>query len=450
MNRSVTNTTHGDTMKTTSPETQQVSKSKKNHCKLSAIMFTDIKGFSRRMGQSETLTLKLLRDHNRIMRFLARKHRGRIVKGTGDGYLLDFSSAVHAVECAMEAQERFARYNTTKPESDKIIVRIGVSLGEVRIIEGDLFGDEVNIAARLQALAVPGGVCVTREVYERVKSKLSIVAVNLGPQELKNICRQIEVYQLLVRKLGDAAIEISASDQPQNSAQHATALATETESTHTAPLFDSAALMAGASTNGEQPRRPQKGQSLRLWAFAAILPALLLLPSAFEQIKPMMNGSQFSRTVQAGLIGIEKNHSSLSQKTIAITFFENRTQAPSDEWLCVGLADMLITDLKLGNHLQVLGRPALQQALDTLGNESGNSMSLSLASQTAKQMQADFMLFGWIIRSGNSLRIDVQLFDSEKDELLMVEKVQGESIIAMVEQLSTKLNKKLTNIALAS
>lgn len=150
------------------PVYHQATMSRKNICKLSAIMFTDIKGFSRRMGESEHLTLKLLRDHNRIMRFLVRKHRGKIIKSTGDGFLIDFDSAVVALQCAVEAQQRFLRYNEGKAGSDRILVRVSVSLGEVMIVDGDLFGDEVNISARIQQLADPGGICITREVYDQI------------------------------------------------------------------------------------------------------------------------------------------------------------------------------------------------------------------------------------------------------------------------------------------
>ena len=430
-------------LKKTSPRSRQPSP-KRSFSKLSAIMFTDIKGFSRKMGESETLTLKLLRDHNRIVRFLARKHRGRIVKGTGDGYLLDFDSAVEAVRCAMEAQERFLRYNSNKPDADQILVRMSISLGEVRVLGGDLFGDEVNIAARLQGLAEPGGICITREVYDRVKSKLQIVAVNLGLQELKNICNKVEVFKILIRELGNAAIEITQNEQGSNQNDEELEVTVVEQSSAVATARE---IITAPAANMKTMGRRMRRRTIPLITFAVLLPTLLFLPRFIHELFPALSSSEKQYTAQAGIVSFNYDHSPTLDKTLAVTFFDNKTKISSDDWLCVGLADMLVTDIQQAGHLNVLGRPLFQEALKTLGKTKTTNINFELARTASQNMHADLMLLGSIVRAGKSLRIDIQLYDVEKGKLLLAHKVNGQSVIQMVDELTRRLNAEIIVIA---
>lgn len=420
---------------------------KNNSCKLSAIMFTDIKGFSRRMGENERFTLKLLRDHNRIMRFLVRKHRGRIVKSTGDGYLMDFDSAVEAVQCAIEAQERFTRYNFDKPESDQIHVRMGINLGEVRIVDGDLFGDEVNIAARLQTLAEPSGICITREVYEMVKTKLTIVAVNFGPQELKNICQKVEVFKVLIKPLGHAAIEIAPS-------RHEKLQVSETQ------VFEP--YLVGESTNGAlahppalngQPKnfrhffkpitsRPNLRRALPLVTLGILLPALFFQPGTSQRGLSSASLASIQQIVPDTLQRRTNFTEASAQTSLLVTYFDNRTADERDAWLAAGLTDMLITDMQGVNGLQVLGRAELEDAMQTAGGKPAG-MNLQFARAVAQHTASDLMLCGSIVRDGNTLRFDVQVFETHSGELLLAEKVSGESVLQMVTDLSNQLKMKL-------
>ncbi|MGH7493603.1 MAG: adenylate/guanylate cyclase domain-containing protein [bacterium] len=429
----------------------QASMSNKNICKLSAVMFTDIKGFSRRMGESEHLTLKLLRDHNRITRFLMRKHNGRIIKSTGDGYLIDFDSAVVAVQCAVEAQQRFQRYNEGKPESDQIFIRIGISLGEVMIVDGDLFGDEVNIAARVQTLAEPGGICITKEVYERVKSKLAIVTVNMGPQDLKNIRQKIDIYKVCLKEPGQAAIEVSTATPAQNAnlmAPVATAPVPASASENNGRVPVAPALPAFAVEKVKtSPKRTRVRHMVPVLSFAVILAALLSWKGFSDRALSWLGEASYPQATQAGFMTYGKIPGAAAKKAIAVAYFENRTQDEKDNWLCTGLADMIITDLRQNTSYHLLGRTKLNEALAALGKKNSASLSLETAQAVALKTKADYMICGAIARQHELLRIDVQLFEAHTGELLAAEKIQGENVLLMVQSLTERLQRRLGQVA---
>ncbi len=428
--------------------------------KLSAIMFTDMTGFSRRMGESERLTLKLLRDHNRIIRFLVRKHHGEIIKSTGDGFLMDFGSAVEAVQCALEAQERLQRYNQGKAEDEHIVVRIGINLGEVRIVDEDLFGDEVNIAARIQTLAEPGGICITREVYDHVKTKLSFVTANMGLKELKNITHKVEVFKILVPTIGQEAIEIPSMNlsllaamekanpnflrkEPAPTAKHSRLLSIFKKNP-TSPARD-LRPQVGAAPNAAKQQPPAR--TFRKTASMIFLS--LVLPTAWLVSQSSANGWRSMITsVMESFSGTSYAHTNAApanaaQKTIAVLYFENRTKEARDNWMCVGLADMLITDLENTTPLRVLGRTRLMDTLKELGRENVQAMDLPLARSVAEKSNADLMLLGAVMRDGKQLRIDAQLYDVRKGEMLLAEKAQGENVIVMVDELTHRLKKQM-------
>ena len=165
--------------------------------RLSAIMFTDIVGYTKKMGDDEVKMLKLLRDHNAIVENATEQHDGEIIKRVGDAFLVRFESALNAVLCAIDVQQALTDYNQGKSESDQVHIRIGIHLGDIVISEGDVFGDGVNVASRIEPLAHPGGICITRSVYDIVKKKMTVKAVDLGAQQLKNVDEAVDVFHLL-------------------------------------------------------------------------------------------------------------------------------------------------------------------------------------------------------------------------------------------------------------
>src|SRR5216683_1109300 len=169
--------------------------------RLTAILAADVVGYSRLMGADEEGTLAALKMHRReVADPKIKEHRGRIVHTTGDGLLGEFASVVDAVRCAVEVQREMAARNADVPAERRVDFRIGVNLGDIMIDEDDIFGDGVNVAARLEALADPGGICVSRVVRDQVRDKLAIAFEDMGEQTLKNIARPVRVYR--VRRAG--------------------------------------------------------------------------------------------------------------------------------------------------------------------------------------------------------------------------------------------------------
>jgi class 3 adenylate cyclase len=175
--------------------------------RLSAIMFSDIQGFSSMMGEDEEATLSLLDEHNSIILPIIEKNRGEVLKFIGDALLSSFESAVDAVRAGSEIQAVLAKRNLDLPGRQKILVRIGIHIGDVVIREKDIFGDGVNVASRIEPLAEPGGICITQSVYDMLKGRPEIKAVSLGMKELKNIKDAVHIYKVLLE-----AEEIEAAE----------------------------------------------------------------------------------------------------------------------------------------------------------------------------------------------------------------------------------------------
>ncbi|MBC8042347.1 MAG: hypothetical protein IAF08_02770 [Rhizobacter sp.] len=164
--------------------------------KLAAIMFTDMVGYSMMTQKNEKLALELLEEHRRILRPLFTRHEGMEIKTIGDAFLVSFESALDAVSCAIDMQKTLAEYNAAFPETVKIEIRIGIHLGDVVHRGGDVYGDGVNIAARIEPLAEPGGICVTEDVYRQVQNKLDVPMMRLGQGDLKHIDIPVGIYKV--------------------------------------------------------------------------------------------------------------------------------------------------------------------------------------------------------------------------------------------------------------
>jgi TolB-like protein/class 3 adenylate cyclase len=183
--------------------------------RLAAILAADIAGYSRLMGEDEEGTLARVKA---IRRELSdpkiKEHRGRIVKTTGDGLLVEFASVVDAVRCAVEVQREMALRNAVIPQAQRIELRIGINLGDIIKDGRDIYGDGVNVAARLEALADPGGICVSRVVRDQVRDKLDFVFEDEGEQQVKNIARSVRVYRIPITKEVAAPAPMALPEKP--------------------------------------------------------------------------------------------------------------------------------------------------------------------------------------------------------------------------------------------
>ena len=184
--------------------------------RLAAILAADVAGYSRLIGNDEEGTLAALKSCRReLIDPKIAEYRGRIVKTTGDGTLVEFASAVDSVRCAVEVQRAMANRNANLPEGRRIEFRIGINVGDIVSDEGDIFGDGVNVAARLEGLSEPGGICVSGRVHEDVQGKLDVSFEDAGEQQLKNISRPVKVFRVRPEKTTvRPAVSLSSRTRP--------------------------------------------------------------------------------------------------------------------------------------------------------------------------------------------------------------------------------------------
>jgi class 3 adenylate cyclase len=164
--------------------------------RLTCILAADAVGYSKQMGQDEEGTIHVLKSHRAVIDGIIAFHHGRIVSTAGDSVLAEFSSAVEAVRCAVEIQDALKTRNDSLPDHRKMLFRVGVNLGDVVVNNDDLLGDGVNVAARLESMAEPGGICIASSVYDQITGKLDLGFQDIGQQNLKNISRPIHVYRV--------------------------------------------------------------------------------------------------------------------------------------------------------------------------------------------------------------------------------------------------------------
>ena len=164
--------------------------------RLAAILAADIAGYSRLMHEDEAATVQDLKAHQRVILPLIGRHGGRIIDTAGDGIMAEFPSVISATECAVEIQTVMAERNEGVPESRRMRFRIGINLGDVIHDDTRIYGDGINIAARLEALAAPGGVLVSYTVYDQVRGKLPFTFEEVGERQVKNIAQPVRMYQL--------------------------------------------------------------------------------------------------------------------------------------------------------------------------------------------------------------------------------------------------------------
>ena len=190
--------------------------------KLTTIFSADVAGYSRLMSEDEAGTFAVLKAYRELMATIIAESRGRIISTAGDSLLAEFASVVQAVECAVRIQRELAERNAVLPEERQMRFRIGINLGDVIVEAGDLYGDGVNIAARLQAMADPGGILISGTVFDQVKDKISLGFDYLGPQSVKNIPAQVPTYRVMLqpgeappppdrRAMADASTDDAAS-----------------------------------------------------------------------------------------------------------------------------------------------------------------------------------------------------------------------------------------------
>src|SRR5262247_1336357 len=186
--------------------------------RLAAILAADIAGYSALMGANEADTVRSLKEHQAVVLPMIKEHGGRVIDTAGDGVLAEFSSVVDAAECAVAIQRTMAERNADVEEARRMRFRIGINQGDVVFDDSRVYGDGVNVTARLENLAEPGGICISRRVYEDISGKVQLAFVDIGEQQLKNIAQPVYVYRIsgeqLVASQAPAKQALALPDKP--------------------------------------------------------------------------------------------------------------------------------------------------------------------------------------------------------------------------------------------
>jgi len=355
--------------------------------KLTAILSADVKGYSRLMGEDDEATVRTITAYREVITEVVQKHRGRVVDSPGDNILAEFASVMDAVSSAVEIQQELKTKNAELPDERKMEFRIGVNLGDVIHEEDRIYGDGVNVAARVESLAEAGGICVSGTVFDQIESKLPLGYEYLGEQHVKNISKPVRVYKALM--------------DPE----------------------------AVGKVIGEKRAEPKWGQRAAL----ALVIVLLLI------VGGLLIWRTSSPPVQVA--SVEKMAFPLPDKpSIAVLPFDNLSGDPSQDYFSDGITENIITALSNVSNLFVIAR-------NSTFIYKGKPVKVQ---QVAEDLGVHYVLEGSIQRSGDHIRITAQLNDALTGHHLWAENYDRkfEDIFALqddiTEQVAMALEVKLT------
>jgi TolB-like protein/class 3 adenylate cyclase len=358
--------------------------------RLAAIMVVDVVGYSHFMEADETGTLARLKSHQtEIIDPRLAAHHGDLVKTMGDGLLVEFSSAFEALACATEIQRTTARRNNDVPEELRVEYRIGVNLGDIIVENDDIFGHGVNVASRLESLAEPGSVYISRPVYDQVKGKLDVEFEYLGEQKFHNIDEPVQTYRVL----------LDASAPPPKAT--AAAAKSRAESSRTTWLVAGAALIA-------------------VVAVGLVLGRDTFLPSAPDDTVTVVD-----ETAGPTLPDIP---------SIAVLPFNNMSDDPTQEYFSDGITEDLITDISKVSGLFVVAR-------NSTFSYKGKSVDVR---QIARELGVRYVLEGSVRRAGEQVRVNAQLIDATTGGHVWADRYDGS--VADVFELQDKVTRKIVNV----
>ncbi len=348
--------------------------------KLSAILSADVKGYSILMADDEAATVKTLTAYRNLISSLTRKHQGRVVDSPGDNILAEFGSVVDAVRCAVEIQEELQTRNAELPENRRMVFRIGIHLGDI-IQEGTrIYGEGVNIAARIEGLSDPGGISISQNAHDQVENKLRLGYEYQGEHEVKNISKPVAVYRVLI--------------DPD---------------------------MAGNAL----PKK--KGKRLKIWLLAAAAVVVLFLGISaaiywkyYYLPDPVVIDSEGKMTFD-----LPKGPS------IAVLPFNNMTGDPSQDYLCDGITENIISALSHYSELLVIAR-------NSTFAYKGKSVDVRTV---GRELGAQYVLEGSIQKSGERIRITAQLINAQSGNHLWSERYDRDfkDIFALQDEITIKI-----------
>ena len=357
--------------------------------KLTAIICADVYGYSRLMGGDEEATLVTLTAHRKIIDSLIEQHHGRFVNSAGDSVLAEFASVVEAVNCAVDIQTALKAENAKLPPERRMEFRIGVNLGDV-MVEGDqIYGDGINVAARLESLADPGGICISGTVHEQVRDKLALGYQDNGEQTVKNIARPVHVWRVLLNG--------------------------------TTPHRETRRI----------PRRYWRGGVLSLTGLAIIVGTIVLVQHV--SLKPPRTSASIPPAQSPALALPDK-------PSIAVLPFANLSGDPQQEYFSDGITDDLVTDLSRVPGLFVIDR----------GSTFAYKGKPAKVQEVGRELGVKYVLEGSARKTADRVRINVQLVDASTGDQVWTQRYdrQLHDIFALqdeiVQSLVATLNLQLT------
>jgi adenylate cyclase len=332
--------------------------------KLTAIFSADVAGYSRLMGEDEAATVKTLASYREVMASLIKQHRGRVVDSPGDNVLAEFVSVVDAVQCAVAVQKELQTRNADLPESRRMEFRIGINLGDVIDEEDRIYGDGVNIAARLEALADPGGICISKTAFDQIETKLPLGYEFLGEQDVKNIAKPVGAYRVLMD--AEAVGKVIGEIRP-------------------------------------------KAKQLR-WAAIGGVVVLILVAGALAiwnfYLRPPFEPASEERMAFP-----------LPDKpSIAVLPFTNMSGDPEQDYICDGISENIITALSKVSNMLVIAR-------NSTFTYKGKAVKIQ---QVAEELSVQYVLEGSVQKSADRLRVTAQLIDALSGHHLWSEKYDRE------------------------
>ncbi|MGD9040657.1 MAG: tetratricopeptide repeat protein [Desulfobacteraceae bacterium] len=332
--------------------------------KLTAIFSADVEGYSRLMEEDELATVETLTSHKEIMGKLIRRYRGRVVDSTGDNLLAEFGSVVDAVQCAVEVQQVLNSKNETLPEKRRMYFRIGINSGDV-IEEGELiYGDGVNVAARVESLAEGGGISISGTAYDQLGKKLPLGYEYLGEQTVKNIEKPVRVYRVLTK------------------------------------------AEAAGKVIGEERPRPKQLRGVAIGALAVLIIVAAGLAIWNFYFRPAFEPAS-----------VEKMAFPLPDKpSIAVLPFTNMSGDPEQEYIGDGLSENIISALSKVSNMLVIAR-------NSTFSYKGKAVKIQ---QVAEELGVQYVLEGSVQKSGDRLRVTAQLIDALSGHHLWSEKYDRE------------------------
>jgi adenylate cyclase len=345
--------------------------------KLAAILSADVQGYSRLMEEDEEATLHTLTARREIIDGLIHQHRGRIVGTAGDSVLAEFASVIDAVRCAVEIQQHLKAQNAELPVRRRMEFRLGINLGDVMVEGEQIYGDGVNVAARLQGLADAGGIFISGTVYDQIENKLALNYEYLGEQEVKNITKPVRVWRVRLEESESPKSEVRS---PKSEVQ------------------SSRFKVQGSKSKGESLKPRGMSTTVFVLVFVSVLflggIVILLYPS----LSPLItrHSSLITQEAQPPLLPLP------DKPSIVVLPFVNLSEDPKQDYFSDGLTETLTGDLTRISGLFVIAR-------NSAFTYKGKAVKVQ---DVGREMGIRYVLEGSVLKSGDQLRINAQLIDA--------------------------------------